>query len=812
MPQTPFLSDLRQDSAYALRVLRRAPGFTAVAVATLALGIGTSTAMFAIVDSVLLRPLRFVEPDRLMMVRPSSGSRLSAGYLYDWRQESRAFEDFAAWRDARVNLRGRGAPLEVAADRVTPNFFTMLGVRPMLGRTFADDPDLNRAVPEVVLSYGLWQRQFGGDPAVVGQAITLDDERLTITGVMPQGFTIRTTELAESRAELWVPMRLSPGPDEWTGMGGFLHGVGRLAPGATQAQAQGELAAIARRIETEHPSYSRDWTIGVIPLLEATVMDVRLGLLVLFAAVGLLLLIACANVANLVLSRSVKRQPELALRLSLGATAGRLVRQFAAESVALAAAGASLGVVVAIGLSRMVPAAVPAGFDLPRMGDIAIDVRVLAFATLATLVTASIAGLTPLLSSLRAARSRALHMTARESSTTPRKPLQGSLIVAEVALAIVLLAGAGLLVRSFWLLNRVDPGFASARVVTMRTTLSAAKYGTDDRVRLFGNELLERIARVPGVTAAGTVNYLPLSQFGAAMLFEIDGRPGAGDQDRKASWASVVGGNYFEVMGIPLRRGRLPGASDHEQAQPVFVIDEELSRRYWPDDDPIGDRMTFDVSGGRKLTGEIIGVVGSVHWRGLAAQPEATTYFWFPQTPLREMTIVARTAGNPADMVGPISAQVAALDPDQPVSGARLMSELITADLAQPRFTMLLLAGFAAAALLLAAIGLYGAISFSTAQRTREIGIRMALGAQRGDVIRLALQGGLRWTGIGLVLGIGGALVLGRLMSGLLYGVTAADPLTLLVVAFLVCLVAVLATYIPARRATRLDPTAALAE
>jgi putative ABC transport system permease protein len=403
-------------------------------------------------------------------------------------------------------------------------------------------------------------------------------------------------------------------------------------------------------------------------------------------------------------------------------------------------------------------------------------------------------------------------MTARESSTTPRQPLQGSLIVAEVALAIVLLGGAGLLVRSFWLLNRVDPGFAPAGVLTMRTTLSAAKYATDDRVRLFGNELLERIARVPGVTAAGTVNYLPLSQFGAAMLFEIDGRPGAGVQDRRASWVSVVGGRYFDVMGIPLRRGRLPGASDHEKAQPVFVIDEELAHRFWPNDDPIGDRVTWDVNGDEKLTGEIIGIVGSVHWRGLSAPPEPTTYFWFPQGPLRELTIVARTVGNPADMVGPISAQVAALDPDQPVAETRLMSELIAGNLAQPRFTMLLLAGFAAAALLLAAIGLYGAISFSTAQRTREIGIRMALGAQRGDVLRLVLRGGLRWSGIGLVLGVGAALALGRLMSGLLYGVTAADPLTLSIVASVVCLTAALATYIPARRATRLDPTAALAE
>jgi putative ABC transport system permease protein len=795
-----MMSSLRQDIQYALRLLRRAPGFTAVAVATLALGIGTSTAMFTVVDAVLLRPLSFAEPHRLMMVRPSSGSRLSEGYFHDWRAGSRAFSDMAAWRDVRVNLTQRGAPLELVADRVTPNFFAMLGIAPVAGRTFTAGSDLSRTEPEAVLSYGLWQRRFGGDRAVVGQPITLDGERLTVVGIMPDRFTIRTTELAESRAEIWLPLRVNPGPDDREGMGGNVHVVGRLAPGATQTQAQSELVAIAARLEAEYPSYSSDWTVRVIPLLEATVMDVRLALLVLFGAVGVLLLIACANVANLVLSRATKRRTELAIRHSLGATAARLVRQFAAESLVLAAAGAALGVVIAIWGTRAVLAGLPAGFDLPRVGEIGVDWRIVSFATGATLVSAFLAGVAPLLGSVVSVRS------------TPRMRLHSSLIVSEVALAVVVLAGAGLLVRSVWALTRVDPGFGADQVLTLRTTLSASRYATDDRVRVFGEQLLERIERLPGVSAAGTVNYLPLSRFGAAMRFEIEGRPDASNRDQKFSWVSIVGGGYFDAMGIPLRRGRLPGPADHEKAQPVFVVDEGLARRFWPDGDAVGARLTWDVGDNQELTGEIIGVVGSVHWRGLAAETELTTYFWFPQVPRPELTIVARTQGDPAGMAAAVAAQVAALDSDQPVADVRLMRELIAGDLAQPRFTMWLLCGFAAAALLLAGIGLYGAISFNTAQRTREIGIRMALGGQRGDILRLVLRGGFQLTGIGVVLGIAVAFALGRFVAGLLYGVTPLDPLTLSTVVGVVCVIAAIATYVPARRATRLDPTTALAD
>jgi putative ABC transport system permease protein len=456
--------------------------------------------------------------------------------------------------------------------------------------------------------------------------------------------------------------------------------------------------------------------------------------------------------------------------------------------------------------------AVPAGFDLPRTQEISVDLRILTFAILVMMVAAFVAGVAPSLSSLRSARPRRLQVASHASAPMQRTRLGQTLIVAEVALAIVLLSGAGLLVRSVWALNHVDPGFDPKQVVTMRTTLPAATYATDDRLRIFSEQLLERIERLRGVRAVGTVNYLPMSRFGAANRFEIEGRPETRIEDQKFSWVSVVGGRYFEAMGIPLRRGRLPGPSDRERTQPVFVIDEELARRFWPNEDPVGARLTWQTHPNETVTGEIIGVVGSVRWRGLATAPEPTTYFWFPQNPGREITIVARSVGNPADLAAPISEQVAAVDPNQPVADIRLMREMVADDLARPRFTMMLLVGFAAVALLLAMIGLYGLISFITAQRTREIGLRMALGAQRRDVLHLVMQGGLRLAVAGIVLGLAATLALGRSMATLIYGIRPADPITLIAVTFVVAVVASLATFVPGRRATRLDPAVALGD
>jgi putative ABC transport system permease protein len=809
MTPTKHMTGLRQDLSYALRLLRRTPGFTALSVATLALGIGASTAMFTIVDSVLLRPLSFAEAEQLTVLQPTSGSRLSPAYLHDWRLESRAFQDIAGWHDVRVNLTGAGAPLEVLADFVTANFFAVVRTPAVLGRTFTPGVDLSRVEPEVILSHGFWQRRFAGDPGVIGQAVTLDGGRFTIIGVMPRGFNIRTTELSESRAEIWLPMPLVAG--DRTGMGGSLNVVARLRPGVTPDQARAELSVIARRIEEAYPSYSRDWGVEVVPLLEATVRDVRLTLVVILGAVGILLLIACANVANLVLSRVVTRQKELAIRLSLGATRRRLLQQFLTESFVLAALGGVLGVLLAVWGTALLVSVLPAGFDLPRAREIGVNLPILLVACLVTILTAILFGVVPSIAAARPVPQSALQEAMRGASGgRSRNGFGNMLIVSEVALALVLLAGAGLLGRSFWALSRVNPGFQPEQVLTMRTTLPASRYDTDDRLRAFSTELLQRIAQQPGVQAVGFVNYLPMSRFGAANRFEIEGRPEARLEDQKFSWVSVVGGRYFEAMGIPLLRGRFPGEADTERTRPVVVIDEELARRHWPGQDPIGARIAWSTPEGERLSGEIIGVVGGVRWRGMASGPQATTYFWFPQDPGRQLTIVARTLGDPDAMARVVAAQVTDIDRDQPIAELGSMRDFVAADLAQPRFTTLLLGGFSMAALLLAAIGLYGVIAFGVTQRTREIGVRVALGARPGDVLGLVMRRGLLLTGTGLAIGIAMAAALGQLVASLLYGVTARDPATLMAVSLFLSAVAMLATYIPARRATRVDPIVAL--
>ena len=796
----------QQDARYAVRVLRRSPGFTAIAIALIALGIGATTAIFTIVNSVLLRPLPLGEPGRLAMLQLDSGSRFSEGYLDAWRRQARTLHDIAGWYDVRSNLTGRGEPIEVRVDRVTANFFAVLGTPPLIGRTFAVHSTLSQVDPEVVLSYGFWQRRFGGDERIVGQSITLDGESLTVVGVMPQTLKIRTNELAESRAELWMPFRLKP--DELVGIGGFLNVVARLAPGVSFAQAQADLAVIAQRIEAQHPSYSRNWRVAVTPLLDATVQYVRPTLLLLFAAVGILQLIVCANVATLMLSRAASRRTEVGIRVSLGASPARLVRQLLTESVVLGAAGGALGVPLATLATQFFAGNVPAGLDLPRTGEISVDLRMLAFASLITGLTVLFCGLLPSINLLRVAPQSQLRHASRTTSSSGG-PLTGMLIVCEVALALVLLASAGLLVRSFLELTRVKTGFQAQQVLTMRTTLPAARYDSPDRILAFGRELLDRVTHVPGVQAAGFANYLPLSNTGEGAAFEIEGRPVSRPDERLGSWESIVFGQYFEAMGIPLLRGRLPGPADTEHTQLVLVIDEEAATRYFRNEDPIGRRLVFEFDRTR-VTGEIIGVVGAVRWGALAARPNPTTYFWFPQRPRPDIAIAARIAGEPTAMVDAIAAQVRAIDPSQPVADVRPMRDYVSDELARPRLTAVILGGFAGSALLLTALGLYGVIAFAVTQRTREIGIRVALGARYHDVLRLLMTRGLLLIASGVAIGAAAALVEGRLVARFLYGVRPGDPPTLVTSAVLLTSIGILAVYLPARRATRVDPMVAL--
>jgi putative ABC transport system permease protein len=797
-----------QDVCYAVRTMRRSPGFTAVAVLTLSLAIGVGTTAFTFVDAVLLRPLGFAEPERLVAIRPSSGARLSPAYLHDWREASDTLVDMMGWEDARVTLTGAGEPREVLADRATTNFFDVLGTPALLGRTFTTEQTLSRAEREVVLGHGFWQRHYGGRSDVIGERLVLDGAGFVVAGVMAEAFAIRTNELPESRAELWVPFPLEPG--ERRGMGGALNVVGRLADGVEPAQAEAELAVIARRIEAQFPSYSRDWGIRAVPLHEATVGDVRLRLLVIAGAVAVLLLVACANVGSLVASRGLTRRTELALRLSLGATPGRLRRQLITESLVLAVVGGLLGLLVAMSLTDVLRSVLPAALGLPRSREVGLDLRVLVFGLGVTGLTTVLVGMVPAIKAARAAPSAALKVGRGALSSAGDTRSAGVIVVAQVAAAVLLVAGAGLVVRSFQALAQVDPGFRAEQALTLRTSLSLDRYDEPARVRAFGADLERRVSAVPGVQAVGWANYLPLTRTGGGGPFEIEGRPTPDPAERPGSFRSVVGGRYFEAMGIALHRGRLFSEADTEDSLPVVVIDEQLARRHWPGGDPVGARVTWGEPDGGTTTGEVVGVVASVRYGGLATEPNAVMYFWFPQRPDREITLVARTHGDPAALANAVAAEVNAIDPNQPIADVRPLDAIVAGDLSQPRVTALLIGGFAAMAMLLAAVGLYAVIAAGVARRTREIGVRMALGAAGRDVVRLVVQRGMRLTVIGLAVGTIATLALGRVFGSLLYGVTPADPQAHVASALVLAVVALLATAIPAWRAVRVDPMIAL--
>jgi predicted permease len=795
---------MRQDVTYTLRLLRRAPAFACAAVATLALGIGASTAMFTIVDTVVLRPLRFPSPERLVMLRPTSGARLSPGYLDEWRRGSRTLTDMAGWYDDRATMTGRGEPVQILADHVTANFFDVLGTPALAGRTFTSGRDLGRVEPEVVLSHGLWQRRFGGDPTVIGQTIVLDGTAYTIVGVMPHAFAIRTTELTESRAELWRPFRLAP--DDLTGMGGNLHVVGRLDATATIEQAHADLTAIAARIEEQFPSYSRDWRIQTLPLLEATVRDVRPMLVVLFGAVALLLLVACANVANLAIGRSVARQGEFSVRSALGATGGRLVRQLFIESFVIAGLGGIAGMVLAWWGTGIVQAVISPGMNLPRTAEIVVDARALGFAGAVTAFTAASMWIVSLSGILR--RGSPARMT-RGAVGQPHRRLTSAVIVAEVAFALVLLAGTGLFLRTLQELMRVAPGFNADRVLTMKTTLSEGAYASADRIRAFGADLLRELERESEVSRAGFANYLPMSRGGAANVFTIAGRAETATDDQKFSWVSIVGGQYFEAMGIPLLSGRLPGREDTEKTEPVFVIDETLARRYWPNASPIGARLSWDHAGAT-LTGQVIGVVGSVRFLGLARDAPPSTYWWFPQVPTRDFVLAVRSTGDASSLARAVSGAIRRIDPTQAVADVRLLAEFVADDVARPRFAMQLLATFAIVALLLAGMGLYGVVAVWVARRTSEIALRVAVGAQPGDVLWLVMRRTILLVAGGVAIGLVASIASARAIAGLLYGVTPADPVALALATLFLVVVAMLAAYLPARRALHVDPIVAL--
>jgi predicted permease len=811
-----MLEALLQDIRYGARVLAKHKGFTIVAVLTLALGIGANTAIFSVVNELLLRPLPYRDADRLVMlweVNPSGrrNNSTSRGNFLGWRGQSASYEGVAAFFDTRLGLTGSGGePEELSAQLATPELFQVLGVTPILGRTLAAEDGGPKAQNVAVLGHGLWQRRFGGDPAIVGKSITLNATPFTVVGVLPENFQwhISSRSGTGKPAEIWVPLDM---PTEGSSLyGRFLSVVARLKPGVSVEQAATELRTIHARLVQDSPDHNTGWGAEVVPLREQFVGNVRPALLILLGAVGLVLLIACANVANLLLSRAAAREKEIALRTALGASRMRVIRQLLTESVLLALLGSALGLLIAWwGMGALV-AISPR--DLINLEGVHINLTVLGWTLAVTLATGIIFGLVPALEATRLNLNDALKEggkgTGGQGARSRR--LRGALVVAEVALALVLLVSAGLLIKSFIRLQKINTGFNTENVLTMVVRLPDGKYNEDPKVITFFRQAMERVRALPGVRQAGMVNFLPLyGGLGSATDFTIEGKPAPPPGQELTTSVRAADAGYFGAMDIPLLRGRNFTDIEDGEARHVVIISESLAKKYFPGEDPLGKRIDVDMFDKPNPT-EIIGIVGDVRYDSLTDEARPTAYFPHPELTYSFMTLAIRTSGDPAELAPAVRRELAAIDPDQPVSDVRTMTQVMADTVARPRFNTLLLGLFAGLATLLAAIGIFGVMNYSVTLRTRELGLRMALGAQPGRVLMLVLRQGLWLTLVGIAVGLVGAVALTRLMSSLLFGVTATDPVTFAVIALLLLIVSLIACYIPARRATRIDPMIAL--
>lgn len=814
----PRFEQLLRDIRYGTRSLSRTPGFTAVAVLTLALGIGASTAIFSVVNAVLLRPLAYRDADRLVTILHYGTGPVGTANYIDWRDQSRSFTAMGGADFWSPNLTDSDPPQHLYGMKVTQNLLPMLGVDPLLGRLFIRGEDQAGAEHEVILSHGLWQRAFNHDPNVLGRTVTLDGEGYTVVGVMPPGF--RFAPFWATHAELWVPDAFG---DQIHNRGGnHLRVFARLKPGVTLEQARAEMAAVTGRLELAYPATNRG--VMVRPLKENVVGNVEAPLLMLLGAVGFVLLITCANVAHMLLARTADRQREIAVRVALGAGRARLIAQFLTEHLLLAATGAAAGLGLAFAGTKALVALSPA--YIPRVEMVTIDARVVLFLVMITLLTAVAFGLAPAIHAAAGNLSAALKEGGRgDSHGVGRNRMRSFLVASEFALAFILLIGAGLMIRSFFALEAVDPGFNPHHVLSMVVSVSGTKEADAHRREIFYRELLETIRKLPGAAAAGGINHLPLAGDQWDRSFAIEGRP----KPRPGEWPDavyrIVMPGYFEALRLPLLAGRSITGSDDARASRVVVLNQRAARTYWPGENPIGKRIAIngDEIGNAPRWMTVIGIVADSRQYDWAAQPDPEMYLAALQTPeflggggsliaphMAYITLVVRTAGNPADLAPSIQHAVRSFDRSLPVSGILTMDEAVAQANAQPRFEMLLLGIFAAIALLLAAVGIYGVMNYAVARRTREIGIRMSLGASRAAVLLMVFRQAIAQTLAGAVAGMAGALALGRLMIKLLYGVQPGDPLTFGGVAFVLVAAALIATYLPARRASRIDPMAAL--
>ncbi|MEW6128150.1 MAG: ABC transporter permease [Acidobacteriota bacterium] len=800
--------EMFQDVRFGVRRLLKTPGFTLIAVLTLALGIGATTAIFSVVNTVLLRPLPFKEPDRLVMVRETkfpqfSEFAVSPANFLDWQQQNTVFEQLVGVRPVTVNLTGTGDPERLNGATLTDGFGALLGVTPQLGRDFLSEENQVGRNNVVLLSHNLWQRRFGGEPDIINQKIILDGQPYTVVGVMPAGF-----KFLEWQSELWIPLAFTPQQAQNRGGHNISLVVGRLKPDITHEMARVEMSALASRLEMQYPEVNAGWNVILMPLLDATVRTIKPALLLLLAAVAFVLVIACVNVANLLLAKAAVRQREIAIRTALGAGRFRIIRQLLTESVLLAIVGGTAGLLLANwGLQLLLQLAPQ---DLPRVANVSLDARVLAFSAVITLLTGILFGLVPALHASKPNLQEPMKDASRGlTAGGNRQRMRSSLVVVEIAAALVLLVGAGLMLKSFWRLLQVDPGFAPEQALTMTVALPQNKYGDGTRQTAFFQQLLDNVKALPGVESVGAASHIPLDGNDSVVSYEVKGQPPAPPGSFTSANYFIIEGDYFGAMGIPLRKGRVFSEHDTKDAPLVVMINETFARKNFPDENPIGKSLNFD-SADNPVYREIIGVVGDVKYYGLDREATQQLYFPASQEPERKMTLVARTAGDPLALTTAIRNQVHHLDKNQPVSDIKTLAQLVSTSIVSQRFSIWLLGIFATVALVLAAVGIYGVLSYVVAQRTHEIGIRMALGAGRREVFRLVVGHGMQLTMIGVVAGLSVAFVLTRLMATLLFNVSATDPLTYTLIGLLLVVVALLACYIPARRATRVDPLVAL--
>jgi putative ABC transport system permease protein len=811
------MTGILQDIRYALRQLRKSPGFTAVAVLTLALGIGANSAMFSVIDAVLLHPLPFRDPSRLVVVKPTEPGRtddIGTSYptFLDWRSRNHVFDRISVFREDDFTLTGRAEPAHLKGAVVSANMFSVLGVHPEFGRDFNSEEDIPTSNPlPIILSHSLWQSRFGNDPKIVGQNLTLDGQMFAVVGVMPAGFQF---PVERTPVEFWTtialdarPVNGSPPMTSQRGAG-YLDVIARLKPQVTLMTAQTEMAGIQGALNREYPE-NRPKGISLVREADAVVGEMRRGLFILLGAVALVLLIACANLLNLLLAKATVRHKEMSVRTALGATRWLIVRQLLVESMILAAAGAAAGLALAMWGIKLLTALAPG--DLPRITESGLNLQVLVFTALVAVLTSIMFGLVPALQAARPEVAASLKEGGRSGTETlTRGRLRSALIVAEMSLAMVLMVGAGLLLRSLVGLGKVDPGFAKDHAITFGLDLPG-RYGHTERIEFY-RRLLERVRATPGVRSASAAFPLPLSASDVKTTFEVEGRP-TKQSEYPVTTLHIIDRDYFHTLGIPLINGReFNSQDDVAGAPPVVIISQRLAKQIFQGQDPVGRRIKPGISSGD--SGEpmrvIVGVVGDVKAEGLGAPSILEAYVPYAQLPFAPMSVVVRTEMAPASMVPTLTTEVQSLDSDLPLLHVKTLDEYVDDSIVGTRFETFLLGTFAVLAFLLTAVGLYGVISYTVVQRTREVGIRLALGADRGAILGMVVRNGTLLACAGAVLGLAASLLLTQLMASLLFDVQPRDPLTFLCVPIALIVVAIFASYIPARRAAKVDPMVAL--